>query len=160
MHEALLQSLRRHRSFLRSRWESLLRAEPVYTPLANPDVLVLMMDTTLTEVEAGLRSLPGRRLTANRPKSCSIHAACPCGLNPLLAYFETAERALDETLSVIPAPRLESEPAIFAREAFVANVKRAFKAVKHREIATFCAVCQQGKDMKKADARSAFSVTT
>jgi len=142
MHEVLLHALRRQRSILRSRWETLLRSEPASSPLANPDILVLMMDWTLDEWEAAMRRPASRR---RRPAgSANLERGdCPCGMNPLLRYFHTAELALDEMLAALPIPAGEGEPAIFAREAFVADVRRSFKVVADREIETFCAVCRQ-----------------
>ncbi len=142
MHEVLLHALRRHRATLRSRWETLLRAEPPNSPLANPDVLVLMMEWTLDEWETAMRHPPSRRRRAHTPPGPNSED-CPCGLNPLLRYFTTAEQALDEALEVLPIPSGEGEAAIFSREAFVADARRALKGVAGREIATFCAVCQQ-----------------
>ncbi|MFO1448142.1 MAG: hypothetical protein U1F61_08305 [Opitutaceae bacterium] len=146
MHEVLLHALRRHRATLRARWETLLRAEPACSPLANPDVLVLMMEWTLDEWENAMRHQPSRRRRAHSlPDTPSEE--CPCGMNPLLRYFSTAETALDEALTILPIPTGEGEAAIFAREAFVADAKRALKVVAGREIATFCAVCQQRRSI-------------
>lgn len=141
MHEGLRHALRRHRPTLRSLWESLLRAEPVSSPLANPDVLVLMMDWTLDELEAAMRHAPSRR---RRPpaRAGTPPDGCECRMNPLLIYFRTAEAALDRVLEELPLPVDEGEAAIFTREAFVADARRALRHVSAREIATFCAVCQ------------------
>src|SRR3954462_4663597 len=98
MQEELVRALRDRRAETRARWEALLRIEKVNTPLANPDALVFMIDWTLDEVfGALLRPLSSRR----RPAKFENHRPrpeCPCGRNPLLAYFAAGEQALEEAL--------------------------------------------------------------
>jgi hypothetical protein len=101
-----------------------------------------MMEWTLDEWENAMRHQPSRRRRAHTAPGPNSDG-CPCGMNPLLRYFTTAEQALDEALCVLPVPEGEGEAAIFSREAFVADARRALKGVADREIATFCAVCQQ-----------------
>ncbi len=148
MHEALLRALRVQRPTLLARWESLLRAHPSPNALGNPDVLVLMMDWTLEEWESTLR-----RPNARRRRSTGVGAAaaksepCPCGMNPLLCYFRSAETALDEALATLFAPSagdagVPAEWAL-ARDAFATEARRALRQVAEREISTFCAVCRQ-----------------
>lgn len=148
MHEALLQALRDQRPTLLVRWGSLLRAQPSPNALGNPDVLVLLMDWTLEEWESILR-----RPHARRRRSPGVGAAaseseyCPCGQNPLLGYFRSAETALDEAIARLAAPNAgdDTHPVewTLARDAFAVEARRALRQVAEREISTFCAVCRQ-----------------
>ena len=61
MQESLVRSLRSRLPDIRARWEALLHAEPVKTPLAYPDSLVHLLDWTLEEIFHGLAALPVRR---------------------------------------------------------------------------------------------------
>src|ERR1043165_8780861 len=97
MQEELVHALRARRTETRARWEALLRIERVNTPLANPDALVFMIDWTLDEVFGSLLQPPPRR-RGGHVDCAAIRAACPCGRNPLLAYFAAGEQALEEAL--------------------------------------------------------------
>ena len=132
MHDSLLRALAQHRPSLRTRWEALLRAERISSPLANPDTLVFMMDYTLDRLLDELRQPRSRRRADDRPP-------CPCGRNPLLAYFQTAEQAIIETLFVNEG-ELTAEPS--SRAVALDAVKQSIRVVGRREIESFCAVCQ------------------
>jgi hypothetical protein len=135
MHESYIRALNHHRRTLRSRWEVLLRAERINSPLANPDTLVFLMDYTLDRLLDELRS-PRQR----RRRSPDERPPCPCGRNPLLAYFQTAEQAMIETLFLN-----ESELAICSpeeRHVGLEELRTAVREVGRREIESFCAVCQ------------------
>ena len=135
MHESFIRALFRHRPTLRTRWEALLRAERINSPLDNPDTLVFLMDYTLDRLFDELRVARQRRRRARDERP-----PCPCGRNPLLAYFQTAEQAIIETLflddgelsAVAPDDRNES----------LEELKQAIRDVGRREIESFCAVCQ------------------
>jgi hypothetical protein len=137
MHESFLRALQIHRPTLRARWEALLRAEPVNSPLGHPDALVHLMDWTLDRLLAESRR-PRLRRHAGRG---SLSGLCPCQRNPLLAYFATAERALVETLFVAGGemPDLDS----YAREAGLEELKLHLTAIARAEIETLCTVCQE-----------------
>lgn len=139
MHDRMLQTLQGLRPAVLSRWEELLRAAPVTTPLANPDALVYLMDWTLDRFFDALRGpLSRRRLKARHaPKvDCSEkRQPCACGMNPLLAYFSTAEQALIQAALPVLQPR--------ERESVLSSVVLALQLVARREIGTFCAVCQK-----------------
>jgi hypothetical protein len=140
MQEELVRALRDRRAETRARWEALLRIEKVNTPLANPDALVFMIDWTLDEVfGALLRPLSSRRRTAkfenHRPRP-----ECPCGRNPLLAYFAAGEQALEEALILEQASALALDPV--QRDAAFAELKTIILEIARREIEAFCAVCQ------------------
>lgn len=148
MHEALLRALQAQRPTLLARWESLLRANPSPNALGNPDVLVLMMNWTLEEWESTLRRPNIRRRRSSRMGTSEGTAdPCPCGQNPLLGYFRSAETALDEALATLVAPKA-GDPASAAewslsRDAFATEARRALRQVADREISSFCAVCRQ-----------------
>jgi len=135
MHESFLRALTQHRPTLRSRWEQLLRAERISSPLANPDTLVYLMDYTLDRLLDELRNPRARRRRGKHERS-----PCPCGRNPLLAYFQTAEQAIVETLFVTDGPA--SLPHV-EREHSLEALKVAIRDVGRQEIEAFCAVCQR-----------------
>jgi hypothetical protein len=140
MHDQLLHTLQGLRPTILERWEVLLRAEPVTTPLANPDSLVYLMGWTLDRFVDTLRGPLGRKRIAERgsnkqPAYIETRDLCACKMNPLLAYFATAEQALVQTVLPTLQPR--------EREAVLSAVRLAMQAVAKREIDTFCAVCQR-----------------
>lgn len=142
MHDNLLRTLQGLRPTILEQWEVLLRAEPVTSPLANPDSLVYLMGWTLDRFLATLRGpLARRRLSecgSNKPAYIEEKELCACKMNPLLAYFATAEQALIQAVLPTLQPR--------EREAVLSAVRLAMQAVAKREIDTFCAVCQRRPD--------------
>ncbi|MFT3782109.1 MAG: hypothetical protein QM790_08840 [Nibricoccus sp.] len=145
MHDSLLRNLQELRPTILERWETLLRAEPVTSPLANPDSLVYMMNWTLDRFFTALRGpLARRRLSergSNKPAYIEEKALCACKMNPLLAYFATAEQALVQVALPLLQPR--------ERESILSAVRLAMQAVAKREIDTFCAVCQRRPDSEQ-----------
>lgn len=135
MQPAIIRVLAERRPCLRRRWEAALRAGRVSSPLANPDTLVFMMDWTLDRVFAALENDGGPARPGGDRQSL-----CPCGLNPLLAYFEALETVL---LAELPPGPDETEPARSALRGAVARVA-------DREIAAFCAVCQRRPALAQA----------
>jgi hypothetical protein len=100
MHSRLAVLLHAQRTLLKAEWRRRLRIEPASTPLANPDTLVYLMDETLTQLEALVRDRPAPRwLRLRQTHLGALRSLCPCGLNPLLAYFSTGVEALDAVLS-------------------------------------------------------------
>jgi hypothetical protein len=100
MRSRLAVLLHAQRTPLKAEWRCRLRIEPVSTPLANPDTLVYLMDETLTQLEALVRDRPASRwLRLRKTHLEPLRSLCPCGLNPLLAYFVTGVEALDAILS-------------------------------------------------------------
>jgi hypothetical protein len=139
MHDTLLRTLQGLRPTILERWEVLLRAEPVTSPLANPDALVYLMDWTLDRFFQALRGpLSRRRITdrgSNKSSPDDERELCACRMNPLLAYFATAEVALMQAVLPTLQPR--------ERESVLPAIRLALQAVAKREIDTFCAVCQR-----------------
>jgi hypothetical protein len=139
MQEELVRALRTRRTETRARWEALLRIERVNTPLANPDALVFMIDWTLDELfSALLRPQAWRR--GQHPEMIASRAECPCGRNPLLAYFAAGEQALEEALILEQASLPALNPA--DRDAAFNALKSSIREIARREIEAFCAVCQ------------------
>jgi hypothetical protein len=140
MDERMLQALEAQRMELHQRWEALLRVEPVNTPLGQPEALKHMIDFTLGTLFSNLRAAhKGRRVYRSVTACASDRTLCPCGKNPLLAYFVAGEQALLETLILIQASLPECAET---RAAAVQDLKQAMAQVAYREIETFCAMCQ------------------
>lgn len=139
MHDGFLRALQTQRPDLRQRWEALLRAERVSSPMAHPDTLVHLMDWTLDRLLDELRQPQFRRHVDNGAAR-SIGIGCVCGKNPLLTYFTTAEQAIIEML-FIDEEELAGVSGL-ERRASLADLKAALHAIARREIDSFCAVCQ------------------
>jgi len=139
MNDNLQRTLQGLRPTILERWEALLRAEPVSSPLANPDSLVYLMGWTLDRFFTAMRGpLSRRRITdrgSNKTEISDVRELCVCKMNPLIAYFATAELALVQTALPILQPR--------ERESALSAVRLAMQVVAKREIDTFCAVCQR-----------------
>jgi len=139
MHESFLHALQTQRTGLRQRWEELLRAERVTSPLAQPDSLVYLMDWTLDSLFNELKQPQYRRHRDRSPHRGS-RQHCVCGLNPLLSYFATAEQAVIEVLFVSDDTFVFLGPT--ERSSSLVDLKNALSEVARREIDSFCAVCQ------------------
>lgn len=139
MQDELVRALRARRAEIHARWEALLRIEKVNTPLANPDALVFMIDWTLDECLATLRPLQIQRRNGNS-SSALPKAYCPCGRNPLLAYFAAGEQAIEEALILEQANSSALDP--LQRDEAFAELKSTVREIARREIEAFCSVCQ------------------
>jgi hypothetical protein len=149
MEESQWSELQNLRPTLRQRWEVLLRAQPPSSPLANPDSLVFLMDWTFDQFFAELRKVAFRsqtRARASLPRCPERRVPCACGMNPLLAYFQTAELALIETVLPLLAPQ-QQEPVL--RE-----IRAALGTVSKREIEAFCAVCRHREHAAHVESRA------
>ncbi len=148
MQETLLRELQNLRAPLRRRWEGLLRAEPVTSPLGHPDSLIYLMDWTLDQLFLTLRKGSPRRTSRQRsgiPRCEQNQLGCLCGGNPLLAYFRTAERALIEiTLPLLPPT---------SRDLTLNELSLALHHIAKREVETICAVCQRRPEENVLPAR-------
>ena len=130
MNSAALSRLSAQFPAIKAEWCALLQGEPVLTPLGRPDTLVYLMDATRTQLEGALlRELTSDGTRRYPPVVGSVHAYCPCGLNPLLKYYGTGELAL----------RAGAGKELGAELEFVLRV---FRALARREIESFCAVCR------------------
>lgn len=137
MQMELLCRLRERRDRIRVQWEALLRAEPVVTPLGHPDALVHLIDWSLDEIFSTLANpLPPQ---LNEEPACGP-PVCPCGRNPLLAYFEAGKRALQEALVLAQAAASPLDPA--ERDGSMRELVQAVRQLARRETEAFCEVCQ------------------
>jgi len=101
VHSRLAVLIHAQRTLLKVEWRRRLRIEPTSTPLANPDALVYLMDETLTQLESLVRDRPAPRwLRLRKTHLGPLRSLCPCGLNPLLAYFSSGAETLNAVLSV------------------------------------------------------------
>ncbi|HEX2855356.1 MAG TPA: hypothetical protein VHO24_19120 [Opitutaceae bacterium] len=140
MQENLVNALRSQRARIRERWETLLHAEPVTTPLADPDALVHLMEWTLGEIFRDLTAVPSRRRQGRRPTGGENRPSCPCGLNPLLAYFAVGEQVMREALVLAQAAASALDP--LDRDASLVELDLVLHQIARREIESFCGVCQ------------------
>ena len=160
MHESTLLALREMRPTLRKKWETLLRKEPISSPLASPDSLVFLMDWTLDRLFEALRTASHRRrtrVTKVAPGYVPTAEICPCGLNPLLAYFSTAEKSLIDAVFLANSPLPAMSPG--ERQACITEIQLALHRVAHAEIQTFCAVCQRRHATAPQPATSSLSAS-
>ncbi len=135
MDTELIEALEKQRTCIRANWENLLRIERISSPLANPDTLVHLLDTSLNEVLAALRAGPPRRLHTRLDEPL-----CPCGRNPLLAYFSAGRQALREALVLAQALRPQLTSA--QRDESLAALEMVYGQISRREIQAFCSICQ------------------
>lgn len=133
MQPAILHKLRARRSQIRRNWATLLRIEPVTTPLAEPQVLIHLFDRTLNRIFASLKR------TNTEPRPTPFH--CPCGLSPFLAYFQTAEQVLLEALVQVHV-RSAPETSAADRAQDVADLSAVIRSIGREEIALFGSICQ------------------
>lgn len=135
MQVEIFQALVAQRPGLRINWERLLRVERVSSPLANPDTLVHLLDLTIAEIFKNLQ------FRSSQPPTTRVTAPhCPCGLNPLIAYFSAGLQAVREALiyAQVSIPSL----AASERDASLARLNEVFAHIARREIESFCGVCQ------------------
>ena len=142
MQPSLLGALRAQQPQIRARWTALLHVEPVSTPLANPDALVHLIEWSLQEIFGSLATPPSSRvLERHRPESNPL---CPCGRNPLLAYFNAGEQAMREALVLAQAASPTLDPV--ERDASLLELNTRLREISRREIESFCGVCQHRED--------------
>jgi len=118
------------RPAIKAEWTSLLRAEPALSPMGHPDTLVFLMDETLDQLAALIRTRPSRPgLARAAPVVAPLQRRCPCGLNPLLNYYATGELAVRAAARTLLAADLE-------------ELLACFHLLAQREIDTLCSVCR------------------
>lgn len=136
----MLHALESQRDELHARWEALLRVEPVTTPLGQPEALKHMINYTLSTLFFALRTQHApRRHFRSIAAAAADRTLCPCGRNPLLAYFVAGEQAILEALILAQANLPDCAEA---RSSSLQELKHTLSWVAYREIETFCALCQ------------------
>jgi len=90
---------------------------------------------TLDELLAAFSASELRRRPARHPD-----IVCPCGRNPLLVYFNSGRQATREALVLAQAAMPSLAPG--ERDSSFADLEAIYGHIAHREIASFCAVCQ------------------
>lgn len=140
MQEELLNALRFRRPEIRARWAELLHVEPAASPLGHPDALVHLLDWTLDEVDRALTHLSMRRRLNRRSAQAVSKFACPCGRNPLLAYFAAGQQVLQEGLVLAQSALPLIDP--LERDASIEELTQVVQEIARREIEAFCGVCQ------------------
>ncbi len=140
MDERILHALESQRDELHARWEALLRVEPVTTPLGQPEALKHMIEYTLSTLFTALHTPHApKRHFRSIASAATDRKLCPCGRNPLLAYFVAGEQAILEALILAQSNQPDCAEA---RAASLQELKHTLAWVAYREIETFCALCQ------------------
>jgi hypothetical protein len=139
MHPSLVTALRARSPHMRRHWETLLRAEPVATPLGNPDAMVHLIDSTLEEILATLEN-PAQQCVEPDSERSSSPFECFCRRNPLIAYFAAGNQALCEGLVLTQVACASLEP--IERDASFEELNRLLQQTGKREIEAFCGLCQ------------------
>jgi hypothetical protein len=150
---SLIQALSSRRREIRQRWDMLLRLERIETPLANPDVLVHMIDWTLDKIFDELR---GRKaFISGEPTSsvAALRAVCRCGKNPFLGHFLAGEQAVLEALVLTQSGDASPDPA--HRGNAVAELYLAINAIARSEIESLCSLCKN-RPLSKRQFRTVF----
>jgi hypothetical protein len=140
MQESLLNSLCAQRSAIHARWDTLLRTERVTSPLAYPDALVHLIEWALDQIFASLRDPATRKKADHAGGRAAARPECPCGRNPLLAFFLAGEQALLEALVLEQASHLPIDPR--ERDTALNQLYYVIRAMARREVDAFCSVCQ------------------
>jgi hypothetical protein len=140
MQECLVVALSRRRHEIHRRWEELLRLEGEETPLANPAVLVHLIDWTLSRIFDQLRDRKTRNAGKSPRKVAALRAHCACGHNPLLKLFLTGEQALLEALVLVQVGDASLDPS--HRDTAVAELYLVINDTALREIDALCSVCR------------------
>jgi len=134
MLEKLTSAIRSQRASLCARWESLLRAESPNTPLANPEILVFKIPEACGEI------LDRMALPSGEAREETSEPYCACGLNPLLGFFAAGEQAMEEAMlrAIHTVPHMTMADQSHA----MGELHQILRALKGKEIAMLCSVCQ------------------
>lgn len=151
MQESLLNSLCAQRSAIHARWDILLRTERVTSPLAYPDALVHLIEWALDQVFQSLRDPAIRKKAEHAGGRAAARPECPCGRNPLLAFFLAGEQALLEALVLEQASHLPIDPC--ERDTALNQLYYVIRAMARREVEAFCSVCQYRDGQAGADSQ-------
>lgn len=137
MQGLLLAEFQGRRFAIQARWDALLRVEPVTSPLANPESLVHLIDSTIEDV---WRALHAGASASGASSASPPPPKCLCGRNPFLAFFAAGRQAMREGLILSQATLAPLDPP--QRDRSLAELEAVLDKVSRREIETFCGVCQ------------------
>ncbi|HVU35563.1 MAG TPA: hypothetical protein VHE61_19140 [Opitutaceae bacterium] len=135
MSREFLNAIAAHRAEIEHHWRTLLRIEPVTSPLANPETLRYLIPRTLTEILDRAAKINRKVVTLEQARAPV--PACTCGNNPYRAYFRAAELAITEA-GVLVQARLR--PSV-QQAADLAELVYAVRSLARAEIDTFCGAC-------------------
>jgi len=135
MQRSLSTLLHAQRAALKAEWNWRLMAEPPPSPPpANPHVLSYLMDETLAQLERLIQLRPTSRWSLlYKTHLAPLYTLCPCGLNPLLAYFAAGSEALREILSA--ANRLSADEKT--------RIETVWHFIAQSEIQALCGPCHK-----------------
>jgi hypothetical protein len=137
-HLELLQPL------LKQRWAARLRRLPAVRAGAGfitPEMLVLMVDSTLRQLVAGHgRPLPADWEAQRAARFSPARAGCQCGLDILLTYYVAGAWALRDVMPATLSPHRR-------------RVLRHFMRLARHEVSALCGVCvhRQGTFCRSAN---------
>lgn len=135
MGSRFLHLLRARSDTIRTQWEALLRVERVSGPLANPDVLIYLIPSSLEKILSAVARPSRAPVSLRTAKSCV--PLCECGNNPYAAYFLAGEQALVEAAVLV-----QSElPAAERQKSDLAAIMLAVRRLARDEIDAFCGAC-------------------
>lgn len=137
MSSEILPHLRARRAVIHQQWETLLRVEPVSSPLANPEALKYLIPEALAEIFDTLDRPSRAPVSLQSAKACVPE--CPCGNNPYRAFYLAGERCLVEAVVLIQAEL----GLVERRQTDLAKVVYAIRRLARRDIDTFCGACSQ-----------------
>jgi len=135
-----VHALEARRKEVRLRWEDLLRTERANSPLANPDTLVYLIDSTFNSIIQELLKPQSPKKAIHSADFSVVRAKCICGRNPYLAYFTAGEQALLEALVLIQASNGPLDPDV--RDSSVQDLYSVIRSAALKEIEAFCSLCQ------------------
>lgn len=115
-------------------WQTLLRAEPVSGPLANPEALQYYIPEAWNEI-LNAAAKPHSPISLRTARAQL--PACKCGHNPYRTFFLTAEQAVTEAAVLVQAAQAPAERA----PADLAELIFAVRALARTNIDTFCGAC-------------------
>ena len=129
-----LASVMAGRASIEEHWRTLLKIEPVSSPLANPEALQYLIPEALGEIFTRAAS---KRKAMSLESARAELPAFNCGNNPYRAFYLAGEQALTEAAVLLQA---QQQPAL-RRESDLAALVYATRVAARSEIDAFCGAC-------------------
>jgi hypothetical protein len=127
MQSALIENFEAQRSIIYARWKDLLSLDRKASPLASPEILVYMVDSTIDELLNVFREMKDQP-----PQEPPAAVACPCGRNPYLPYFASGRQAMREALVLAQAAIPFLDPT--ERDHALRELEAAYGQIERRHI--------------------------